>query len=169
MIFNFCHQLIIHTDWVCMFITLAIRFHHTEPWRTNYLLSAAPFRKSARNMRCCLRTLCTQREKWFAQKIASPVFLHACVLLRTSDLPWQRHPCFQRPYDTMATPKCTSENRQLCVSCAVGNLMKQWLGCKQIIFNSFHFICFVIYEILHSNEYFSCWLNRVLPVKEHRT
>ena len=94
------------------------------------------------------------------------VFLRACVLLRTADLPWQRHPCFQRAYDTMATLKSMSENHELCVLCAVGNLMKQWSGCKQIIIDSFHFICFVIYEILA--KYFSCWLNRVLPVKEHR-
>jgi len=95
------------------------------------------------------------------------VFLHACVLLRTADLPWQHHPCVQRAYDTMATPKCTSENHKLCVLCAVGNLMKQWTVGMQTNYHwqlSLH--CLIIYEILA--KYFSCWLNRVLPVKEHR-
>ena len=31
---------------------------------------------------------------------------------------------------------------------------------------AFYFICFIIYEILA--KYFSCWLNRVLPIIEHR-
>ena len=62
-----------------MFITLPITFPHTEPWCTNYLLSAAPFQKCARNMRCCLRTLCTQRENDSLKRLPHLCSISPCM------------------------------------------------------------------------------------------